>query len=314
MRRRERRTGRAAAFCGRVVLAAGLSLGLGRGAQAQVAMRLAPADDAATLFVSSGAPAPDGPPGARIADYPGGDIVAAWYAEPTTRYAHGVIGDAVEGGALIVRTAAGAELRLVLPQTEVFEDLTPRLVDLDADGAVEVVTIRSSLTAGASVTIYGLVDGALRRKAATPAIGRAHRWLNIAAIAPFLEEDGLPDGAGLQIAYVETPHIGGVLRLWAYSDGVFEERASLYGFSNHAIGSTELRLAATVDLDDDGRAELLAPDAGRRTLRLMTIRGGVWREIGAYETPARIEAMISDHDGVVVRLANDRVYRVVFER
>ncbi|MGB0630939.1 MAG: hypothetical protein ACPGRZ_09605, partial [Alphaproteobacteria bacterium] len=61
-----------------------------------------------------------------------GDIAAAWYTEPTTRYGHAVLGDAIEAGGLRIRTRDGDVLDYALPQTEVFEDRAPRLADLDA--------------------------------------------------------------------------------------------------------------------------------------------------------------------------------------
>jgi len=60
-----------------------------------------------------------------------GDIRRAWYGRPTDRYGHGVLGDAVEGGSLVVETATGERFELTLPETQVFEDITPRIVDLD---------------------------------------------------------------------------------------------------------------------------------------------------------------------------------------
>ncbi len=255
-------------------------------ARAQEGWRLEAAPDATPDFERPAvAPAPDGPPDAGLATRDGGDIVAAWYSTPTTRYRHGALGDAIEAAALAVRTAEGGELRLALPESEVFEDVTPRLADLDGDGRVEVVAIRSSTRAGAAVTLYGLEDGRLVERASTPFIGRSNRWLNIAAIAPFL------GGDELQIAYVETPHIGGVLRLWAYRDGALIELGSRRGFSNHAIGDRELGLAATADFDDDGRHVLALPADGRRILRVVAFEDGGWIELASFRIDGEIRAV-----------------------
>ena len=142
-----------------------------------------------------------------------GDIQAAWYGSPTQRYGHGILGDRTEAGELIVKLASGGILSLVLPNTEVFEDRAPRLVDLDGDGSTEVITIRSSLSKGASVTLYSLSDGKLIERATTGFIGRAYRWLNIAGIARFLGSQSK------EIAFVRTPHIGGTLFIYRYGDG-----------------------------------------------------------------------------------------------
>jgi hypothetical protein len=108
---------------------------------------------------------------------------------------------------LRVRLAGGTPERVVLPDSEVFEDRTPRLADLDGDGRTEIITIRASLRQGGSVAVYGVRGEQIVELGATPFIGRSNRWLNIAGIADFL-------GRGdLQIAFVETPHIGGTLKL-----------------------------------------------------------------------------------------------------
>ncbi|NND18388.1 MAG: VCBS repeat-containing protein, partial [Silicimonas sp.] len=50
------------------------------------------------------------------------NIVSARYDAPTTRYAHGVLGDAVEWGALVMTGRSGQVFRLTLPASRVFED------------------------------------------------------------------------------------------------------------------------------------------------------------------------------------------------
>jgi len=58
---------------------------------------------------------------------------------------------------------------ITLPQSDVFEDTGPRL--LDADGSPEVVVVQSNARLGAKLAIYdetGLV-------AVTPNIGRSNR-------------------------------------------------------------------------------------------------------------------------------------------
>ena len=206
--------------------------------------------------------APEGGlPDGRVARAASGDLRRAWYARPTTRYGHGVLGDKIEAGSVIAEDAAGKRYEHVLAETHVFEDITPRIVDLDGDGRNEVVAIRSSLTKGASVAVLGLRDGRLELLEATREIGRANRWLNVAGIADYT-------GAGVPvIAWVETPHIGGVLKMAAFENGrlsVFDNTWS--GLSNHVIGSRELGLAATGDFTGDGVSDLALPSADRRSL------------------------------------------------
>ena len=196
------------------------------------------------------------------------DIRSAWYTQTTTRYTHGILGDAIEAGTLSVKTGKGLTYRITLPTSEVFEDRAPRITDLDNNGTNEVIAIRSSLTKGASVTVYGLVGDALVELATTGFIGTRNRWLNIAGIAPFT------GSTRNEIAFVKTPHIGGTLFLYRYANGKLTRLSAAEGFSNHAIGSREMRLSAIADVDSNGSAELAVPSADRLTLRIIGFRSG----------------------------------------
>lgn len=154
------------------------------------------------------------------------EIVSARYADPTARYAHAVLGDAVEWGALDLRLAGGARRRIVLPDSRVFEDIVPRLADLDGDGAPEVIAVESDLDRGARLSVYG-ATGLI---AATPFIGTRHRWLAPVAAAD-LDSDG-----SVEIAYVDRPHRDRILRIWRFEDGRLTQIATARGLSNHRIG------------------------------------------------------------------------------
>lgn len=217
----------------------------------------------------------DGIPSGTVASAEGSGARSAWYADPTARYDHGILGDMVEGGSLVVRDSAGTEHRLTLPETMVFEDLTPRIADIDGDGRNDVVTIRTTIDAGAAIAVYSVPDGALAETAAIAPIGLTHRWLNIAGIADF-------NGDGqLDVALVKTPHIGGRLEIWTMRNGALARLAAAEGFSNHFIGSTELGMAAAADIDGDGAAELAVPDDTRAVIRIVELAGGTIRQIAS---------------------------------
>ena len=154
------------------------------------------------------------------------NIIAARYTDPTDRYPHGVLGDRLEWGALELTLSNGSQRRSVLPRDRVFEDLEPRLADVDLDGDLEVISIESHQLQGARLAIYdasGLV-------AANPYIGTRFRWLAPVAIAD-LDEDG-----AIEIAYVDRPHLAKILRVWRFSDSRLFQVASLQGVTNHKIG------------------------------------------------------------------------------
>lgn len=162
--------------------------------------------------------------------------VYAQYAGPTERYAHGILGDAIEAGQLVVVRDAVVYTH-TLGSEYVFEDLRPRLVDVDGDGAVELVTIRSHEARGAGIMIYKIGDDALTEWAWVEEIGSPFRWLNIAAI---YDLDG--DGA-MELAWIQTPHIGGILRVARVAPGKLPVLAEASLYSNHAIGERNLCLS-----------------------------------------------------------------------
>lgn len=255
----------------------------------------------------AGARAPKGGlPDGRIATARGLDVTKAWFAEPTTRYAHGILGDRVEAGALVVVDKSGKTHRVRLPKSEVFEDLTPRIVDLDGDGRAEIVTIRAFATRGGSIAVYGLRDGQLKRVAETAPIGRANRWLNVAGMADYTG-DGRRD-----IAIVTTPHIGGTLEVWSYTGIRLKLVASAFGFSNHAIGSRNLDLSATADANGDGRADLALPDDSRTELRIVTVRNGRISPIARVPLRGRVTENFAVRPGPVyfIGLAGGKTVKV----
>lgn len=157
-------------------------------------------------------------------------ITAARYDAPTNRYPHAVLGDDIEYGALVIETDRGRTFRVVLPESRVFEDVAPRLADLDGDGNPEIVTVESHQSQGARLAVYG-TEGLI---AATPYIGTRFRWLAPIGIADL---DG--DGA-IEIAYVDRPHLARTLRIVRFEDGQLIPVASSEGFTNHRIGEADI--------------------------------------------------------------------------
>ena len=212
------------------------------------------------------------------------DISVAWLAGATNRYSHGVLGDDLEASKLVVQLRDGSVLDFELAASRVFEDLQPRLADLDADGNDEIIVVESDVNRGASLAVFGVVGGELSRLAGTPFLGQPHRWLNPVGVGDF-------DGDGrLDIALVATPHIGGILRLYRYQKPTLEKFAEAYGVSTHSIGSTELELGAVVP--GWPRDRLLLPNQTHSELLLIEWTQSELRESARVKLPARLSSSV----------------------
>lgn len=164
------------------------------------------------------------------------DVLSAKFTEPTPRYAHGILGDAIEYGALqLVWDKSGGSgltqntrhtVTMRLPLDHVFEDITPRLFDVDGDGDREVIVVETDVAKGAQLAIYDETG----KIAATPHIGRTHRWL-----APIGAADLDGDGK-IEIAYIDRPHLARLLKIWRFEDGKLTLVAERGGLTNHQIG------------------------------------------------------------------------------
>ncbi|NRB18112.1 MAG: VCBS repeat-containing protein [Rhodobacteraceae bacterium] len=205
-------------------------------------------------------------------------IVSAQFTEPTSRYDHAILGDDVEWGALLLTVEAcsgcdGSQTYKViirLPETHVFEDLEPRIIEGD-DGPTLVMVVESSLTQGARLSLYderGLY-------AATPFIGRPHRWLAPIGSAD-LDGDGWPE-----VAYIDRPHLARTLRIWSLREGELVEVASQSGLTNHRIGEDFI----TSGIRDCGDGpEVVTVDSGWSRIVASTLQGGEVnsRDIGLF--------------------------------
>ena len=244
---------------------------------------------------------PNALPDGRIAEG-SGDIARVWLAEPTGRYDHGVLGDAIEAGSLVVQRRDGRRDLVELPADAVFEDLRPRIADL-GDGGSKIVVVKSYLARGSALAVIGERNGKFEVVAETPPIGTPHRWLNPAGIADF-NGDGTID-----IAVVKMPHALGLLELWSWRDGALHKTLEFDGVANHVIGSRALQMSAVADFDGDGRPDLAIPSFDRRELRLIGFAPEV-RDIARISLPSRAAtdfALIKDangHPAVLLGLEN----------
>jgi hypothetical protein len=172
--------------------------------------------------------------GCAAADGGAGQIAGAAYEVPDDVYPHRIMGSIREKRVLAVTLTDGREIRFDLregPEPDhVFEDIAPRVVDADGDGAPDVVVVETDPDLGAQLAVYALRQGALVKAAATPHIGQRFRWLAPVGVAD-LNGDGVTD-----IAYVDRPHLARTLRVWSWAPGGLTEIAALDGVTNHRIG------------------------------------------------------------------------------
>ena len=227
-------------------------------------------------------------------------IARAQYEAPTQRYGHFALGHPHEYARLAVTTDAGLRLVFDLPDNEVFEDLTPRLVKLAAHEPTELLTIVSNRQTGARLVLFRLKGDHLVLGGESQAVGTPMRWLNPVGVVD-LDGDGQAE-----IVSVTTPHIGGTLKVYQRTEGQLVEVAALGGFSNHVYGSAELGLSAHQTVA--GQTRLLVPDNSRRHLRIIEFSLGRLTETGRCSMPAPVTGAVTPLSGskVSVGMATGR--------
>lgn len=249
------------------------------------------------------------------------NIVWAWLGSPTIRYPHRTLGAYSHAGSLhvLVKLKSGElkQLDYVLPLQRVFEDLTPRLLDLNDDGEDEVVLVESDAAVGAAMVVLAVrkreANGELETNfhiqevARGPSMGLPFRWLNPVGAADF-DNDGR-----LDLAAIHTPHIGGVLTLYHYRPPYLKAFASLTDVSNHRMGSVEQQMAVIVPPSrSQPRPTVIVPDMGLKALyALRWEAGGQWHEIARVKAmPAGIARMLPLKDGACAQLTDGSWWQV----
>lgn len=264
------------------------------------------------------------------------DIAWAWLELPTHRYPHKSLGSTEHAGAVHVQARLPdgrlQDLTYKLPLHRVFEDLVPRLVDLDGDGRDELVLVESDLLRGSSVVVLGLrpaqrlqgVQGAagaagaagvgkadavvLTELARSPFTGSSFLWLNPLGFADF-DGDGRTD-----VAAVVTPHIGGTLTLYHYRPPLLVPFAKAMDVSNHRMGAVEQQLGVVLPPKAPGqRASIVVPDMTRRALHWLQWGGAnQWNEMSdLMALPAKVERMLPTPDGACLYMADGSWWKLV---
>lgn len=215
---------------------------------------------------------------------------SAYLIAPTTRYRHGVLGDAIEAGGFAVEHK-GRRLVYRLGEDAVFEDRLVRLADLDGDGIPEAIVVKTYLNRGAALAVYAIGKERIAPMAESAALGIPNRWLNPVGVADF-RGSGEP-----MIAAVLTPHLNGSLRVFRLAGDALVEAGRLDGVTNHIIGSRDLALGAVDDVAGDGVPQVVLPTRERGALVAVSFRAGQAAITHRQEVPGKIVAVKSVRRG-----------------
>ncbi|MGH3089134.1 MAG: hypothetical protein ACRDSJ_17695, partial [Rubrobacteraceae bacterium] len=195
------------------------------------------------------------PPDARIVKSESGTV--AFLSSPTERYAHGVLGDAIEAAGItmaeIGENDAPEVLTEIVPESGgVFESISPLWFEAPGEGELLAVS-ESADGVGSRVSVYS-PDG--RLAAAGPFIGEPFKWRHVLAAGPFGQN------GELEVAAVRTPHLDAVVEFYRpeFETGTLEIVAEVPGYASHRLDTRNLDTARAGDLDDDGSWELLVPN------------------------------------------------------
>ncbi len=180
----------------------------------------------------------------------------ALLGDRTDRYRHRALGDAFEGGSIVVVDARGTvETRRTVDPPAVIEAQAPLAADLDGDGRRELLVSVSDSADGARIAAFAPGGS---RLATGPVHGSG--WRHPLAVAP------LGPGGDPELAVVRKPHVEHVLEFYRFDGTELSVRTTLRGFRSHTYGSRTLDGALAADFDGDGTAELLVPTTGRAEL------------------------------------------------
>lgn len=224
-----------------------------------------------------------GPAAARCTLGDGAWITRACYDSPKSSdlYRHDILGQTPEWSRLVVTLGPkgravreGAALAFPVGKHRLYEDVAPRLADLDGDGRPEVIVVETDHRMGARLLALFL-NG---RSAATPFIGTPRRWLAPVGVAD-LDGDGRAE-----IAYVETPHRDKVLKIARLDANTLRVVAEVQGLTNHRIGDDFIQGGIAMC---EGKTTVLTADAGWSRVVGTAFEGGRLesRDMGPYAGP-----------------------------
>ncbi|NDJ53459.1 MAG: hypothetical protein GYB68_10290 [Chloroflexi bacterium] len=210
-------------------------------------------------------------PDARLLVDEAGRILTQTQA--TDRYAHGIMGDDLEGGEIALFDQGGGLLWTVGAEPPfVFEAISPIWEDLNNDGQRDIVATRAGPGSGAQLVVF---DERGDEVATGEPIGQGNRWRHKIAVGPFG-----PNGE-VELVDVLTPHLGRVAEFFQWQGDRLVRVADVPGYTTHIIGSPNLDMGIAGDFNGDGQIELVAmnPDSTELAGIQRTVNGAaaIWQ-------------------------------------
>lgn len=213
------------------------------------------------------------------------DDLVSVLAGATDRYPHGVLGDELEAGRIVVvdpvaRTVVG---EAVISAPSVIEGIAAPWLDANGDAVDELLVTVSNSEVGARLAIFDR-NGALIAQG--PPIGRANRWRNQLGAAP----TG-PNGE-VEVIDVRVPHIGGVVEYFRIEGDELILHAQQSGYTSHVYGARNLDMAIAADVTGDGRVEILAPTQDLTALGILSRTEDGVEVVGELPLPGRLTSNV----------------------
>ncbi len=173
------------------------------------------------------------------------------------RYGHGILGDKIEATGFVVYKNSKVIGEYQLENNRVFETLRATIADIvPGNSGPEILLTVSDEIGGARVEVFTLEGESL---GSSDPIGQGFRWLHLLGVAP------LGNSNENRVIIVQTPHIGGILKLLKWTGDKLETDIKKNGVSTHLMGSNNLNMAVLFN------GEILVPSNDFRSLKVFKV-------------------------------------------